>query len=85
MAARHASWHPDFCPPYSTPHPTPSRHPFQESLAALFGMPLGVAAQLVAKHPALATIPPNVTITKCKALSIALGVSMQVWLGGWGG
>ncbi len=33
-------------------------------------------AQLVLKHPALAAIPPNVTITRAKNLSIALRVSL---------
>jgi hypothetical protein len=50
----------------------------QESLAALFGIPMRIAAQLVSKHPALATIPPNVVITRVKSISMALGMSMQV-------
>jgi hypothetical protein len=43
-----------------------------------------IAAQLVAKHPALATIPPNVVITRVKSISMALGMSMQVRLGAAG-
>jgi hypothetical protein len=50
----------------------------QESLSALFNMPLGVSMQLVMKHPPLASIPPNVTIAKAKGISLALGCSMQV-------
>jgi hypothetical protein len=50
----------------------------QESLAALFEIPIQIATQLVIKHPALATIPPNATITKAKNISLALGCSMQV-------
>ena len=40
--------------------------------------------QLVAKHPALACVPPNATITKAKGMSLALGRPMQVWMGRWG-
>lgn len=47
-----------------------------ESLAALFDVPAPAAAQLLLKHPALAAIPPNVTITRAKQLSIALRCSM---------
>lgn len=50
----------------------------QESLSALFSIPLEIAAQLVGKHPALATTPPNATITKAKTMSLALGCTMQV-------
>lgn len=35
-----------------------------------------MAAQLVLKHPALAAIPPNATITRAKHLSAALRCSM---------
>lgn len=49
-----------------------------ESLAALFGVPLGIAAQLVLKHAALAAVPPNATITRAKNISMALRISMQV-------
>ena len=54
------------------------RPPLQESLSALFDIPLEIAVQLVIKHPALASIPPNATITKAKSMSLALGCSMQV-------
>lgn len=47
-----------------------------ESLAALFDVPSPAAAQLLLRHPALAAIPPNVTITRAKQLSIALRCSM---------
>jgi hypothetical protein len=47
-----------------------------ESLAALFDVPSPAAAQLLLKHPALAAIPPNVTITRAKQLSLALRCSM---------
>lgn len=50
----------------------------QESLSALFSIPLEIAVQLVGKHPALATTPPNATITKAKTMSLALGCTMQV-------
>jgi hypothetical protein len=39
--------------------------------------PVQVAAQLMLKHPALAIIPPNATITKAKNLSIGAGLQMQ--------
>ncbi|KXZ47674.1 hypothetical protein GPECTOR_33g556 [Gonium pectorale] len=48
-----------------------------ESLAALFGVPLPLAAQLVLKHAALGAVPPNATITRAKNVSMALGISMQ--------
>ncbi|GIL77427.1 hypothetical protein Vretimale_2998 [Volvox reticuliferus] len=48
-----------------------------ESLAALFGVPLGIAAQLALKHTALAAVPPNATITRAKNISMALRISMQ--------
>lgn len=47
-----------------------------ESLAALFEVPSPAVAQLLLKHPALAAIPPNVTITRAKQLSLALRCSM---------
>lgn len=47
-----------------------------ESLAALFDVPSPAAAQLLLRHPALAAIPPNVTITRAKQLSLALRCSM---------
>ncbi len=50
----------------------------QESLAALFEIPVEIAVQLVIKHPALACVPPNATITKAKGMSLALGCTMQV-------
>ncbi|GFH23133.1 uncharacterized protein HaLaN_20697, partial [Haematococcus lacustris] len=49
-----------------------------ESLVALFGITLAIAAKLVVKHPALTTIPPNVVITRVKSLSLALGMSMPL-------
>ncbi|EFJ48772.1 hypothetical protein VOLCADRAFT_90603 [Volvox carteri f. nagariensis] len=57
-----------------------------ESLAALFAVPLGIAAQLALKHAALAAVPPNATITRAKNISTALKISMQagggpVWSG----
>ncbi|GLC42677.1 hypothetical protein PLESTB_001126300 [Pleodorina starrii] len=48
-----------------------------ESLAALFGVPAGLAAQLALKHAALAAVPPNATITRAKNISMALRISMQ--------
>lgn len=47
-----------------------------ESLAALFDVPAPAAAQLLLKHPGLAAIPPNVTITKAKGMSMAVKCSM---------
>jgi hypothetical protein len=47
-----------------------------ESLAALFDVPAAAAAQLLLRHPGLAAIPPNVTITRAKGLSMALRCSM---------
>eukprot|EP00798_Chlamydomonas_sp_ICE-L_P003195 gene3195-13213_t len=39
-----------------------------ETLSALFGVPLEITIQLVLKHPALAVIPPNTTITRVKGI-----------------
>lgn len=47
-----------------------------ESLAALFDVPAAAAAQLLLRHPGFAAIPPNVTITRAKGLSMALKCSM---------
>jgi hypothetical protein len=47
-----------------------------ESLAALFDVPAAAAAQLLLRHPGLAAVPPNVTITRAKGLSMALRCSM---------
>jgi hypothetical protein len=47
-----------------------------ESLAALLDVPASAAAQLLLKHSALGAIPPNVTITRAKQMSLALRCSM---------
>lgn len=64
--------------PAAAPHITslPQCRARLESLAALFDVPSPAAAQLLLKHPALAAIPPNVTITRAKQLSMALRCSM---------
>jgi hypothetical protein len=42
---------------------------------------LQVATQLMIKHPALAIIPPNATITKAKSLSMGTKLQMQTAAG----
>lgn len=56
----------------SVPRARFTRTPFLNPRQA----PLEIVVQLVLKHPALAAIPPNVTITRAKNLSMALRVSL---------